>query len=124
MSCADLNLLDVDLAYILLRSVTVKEMWLHHFTPESKQQIHIPHFHLPKAKTVQSTEKAKMAVFWDADSILMVDYLQKVQTISDIYMYKYYVSPLHRQFWKKYSKILKLCDKLSKVIKDNSCSLP
>ena len=38
MSRANLNFLNTDPDTFLLRFVTVGETWIHHFTPESKQQ--------------------------------------------------------------------------------------
>ena len=62
------------------------ETWVHHFTPEAKQQSKQwkhPVSSLPKkAKTVPSAGKVMASVFWDADGILLIDYLQKGQTIN------------------------------------------
>ena len=65
------------------------ETWVHHFTPEAKQQSKQwkhPGSPLPKkAKTVPSAGKVMASVFWDADGILLIDYLQKGQTIDGTY---------------------------------------
>ena len=63
--------------------------WGHHFTPEAKQQSkQWKHPGSPppkKAKTVPSAGKVMASVFWDADGILLIDYLQKGQTINGTY---------------------------------------
>ena len=65
------------------------ETWVHHFTPEAKQQSkQWKHPGSPppkKAKTVPSAGKVMASVFWDADGILLTDYLQKGQTINGTY---------------------------------------
>jgi hypothetical protein len=57
------------------------ETWIHHYTPESKQQskqwteagCSAP----KKTRLVPSAGKVMASVFWDAEDILFVDYLQK-----------------------------------------------
>ena len=65
------------------------ETWVHHFTPEAKQQSkQRKHPGSPppkKAKTIPSAGKVMASVFWDADGILLIDYLQKGQTINGTY---------------------------------------
>ena len=86
LSRANLSLLEADPDNFLQRFVTMDETWVHHFTPESKQQSkQWKHPGSPppkKAKAVPSAGKVMASVFWDADGILMVDYLQKGQTIN------------------------------------------
>ena len=73
----------------LRRFVTVDETWIHHNTPETKQQSKqwtargepVP----KKAKTVLSAGKVMATVFWDAKGILLVDYLEKGKTINGQY---------------------------------------
>ncbi|XP_033222853.1 uncharacterized protein LOC117176706 [Belonocnema kinseyi] len=65
-----------------LRSfVTADEPWIHHNTPETKEQSkqwfssgeHAP----KKAKVGLSANKVTATVFWDARGIIQIDYLQK-----------------------------------------------
>jgi hypothetical protein len=59
----------------------VDETWIHHYTPETKQQSKqwigagesVPR----KAKTVPSAGKVMAAVFWDSRGVVLIDYLQK-----------------------------------------------
>lgn len=89
LSRANLNLFEEDPANFLQRFVTMDETWVHHFTPEAKQQSkQWKHPGSPppkKAKTVPSAGKVMASVFWDADGILLIDYLQKGQTINGTY---------------------------------------
>ena len=100
LSCMNLNLFEEDPANFLKRFVTMDETWVHHFTPEAKQQSKQwkhPGSPPPKrAKTVPSAGKVMASVFWDADGILLIDYLQKGQTINGTY----YASLL-TQLWEK-----------------------
>ena len=74
----------------LRRFITVDEIWIHHFTPETKEQSKqwtSPDEPAPKkVKTVKLTGKVVMAtVFWDARGIIHIDYLPLKQTINDDY---------------------------------------
>ena len=86
LSRTNLNLFEEDPANFLKRFVTMDETWVHHFTPEAKQQSkQWKHPGSPppkKAKTVPSAGKVMASLFWDADGILLIDYLQKGQTIN------------------------------------------
>ena len=79
----------------LRRYITVDETWIHHYTPETKQQS-IQAFEgeraLKKAKTVKSASKVMATIFSDARGISYTDYLEKGQTITGAY----YASLLHR----------------------------
>ena len=85
----NLSLFEEDPANFLKRFVTMDETWVHHFTAEAKQQSkQWKHPGLPppkKAKTVPSAGKVMTSVFWDADGIMLIDYLQKGQTINGTY---------------------------------------
>ena len=71
------------------RVFTIDETWVHHYTPESKQQSKqwkksdepTP----KKAKAILSAGKVMASVFWDARGVIMVDYLSKGQTINSTY---------------------------------------
>src|SRR5436190_5083057 len=73
----------------LRRLITVDETWIHHFTPETKEQSKqwtakgepTP----KKAKTVLSAGKVMATVFWDSHGIVLIDYLEKGKTITGTY---------------------------------------
>lgn len=71
------------------RLITVDETWIHHYTPETKEQskqwISKGEPAPKKAKTVKSANKVMATVFWDACGIIHIDYLQKGQTITGQY---------------------------------------
>jgi histone-lysine N-methyltransferase SETMAR len=66
------------------RFITMDETWIHHYTPESKQQSEpwteagcsAP----KKTRSVPSAGKVMESVFWDAEGILCIDYLEKGKT--------------------------------------------
>ena len=61
------------------------ETWLHYYTPESKRQsaewTAVGEPNPKRAKTKQSAGKVMASVFWDANGIIFIDYLQKGTTI-------------------------------------------
>ena len=71
------------------RFITMDETWIHHYTPESKQQskqwteagCSAP----KKTRSVPSAGKVMASVFWDAEGILFIDYLEKGKTITGEY---------------------------------------
>lgn len=73
----------------LRRFVTVDETWIHHYTPEMKEQSKqwtSPGEPAPKkAKTVPSAGKVMATVFWDSRGIIFTDYLEKGRTITGQY---------------------------------------
>jgi hypothetical protein len=66
--------------------IMMDETWIHHYTPQSKQQSNqcteagcsAPQ----KTRLVPSAEKAMASVFWDAEGILFIDYFEKGKTIT------------------------------------------
>jgi len=78
------------------RFITMAETWIHHYTPESKQQskqwteagCSAP----KKTRSVPSAGKVMASVFWDAEGILFIDYLERGKTITG----EYYSSLLTR----------------------------
>jgi len=68
---------------------TVIETWIHHYTPESKQQTKLwteAGCSAPKmTRSVPSARKFMASVFWDAESILFIDYLERGTTITGEY---------------------------------------
>jgi histone-lysine N-methyltransferase SETMAR len=69
--------------------ITLDETWIHHYTPESKQQskqwteagCSAP----KKTGLVSSAGKVMALVFWDAEGILFIVYFEKVKTITGEY---------------------------------------
>jgi len=69
------------------------EAWIHHYTPESKQQskqwteagCSAP----KKTRLVPSAGKVMASVFWDAEGILCIDYLEKGKTITGEYYFNF-----------------------------------
>lgn len=73
----------------LRRFVTVDETWIHHYTPETKNQSKqwtSANERAPKkAKTVNSAGKVMATVFWDSQGVIYIDYLEKGKTINGPY---------------------------------------
>jgi len=67
------------------RCITMDETWIHHYTPESRQQskqwteagCSAP----KKTSSVPPAGKVMASVFWDAEGILFTDYFEKGKTI-------------------------------------------
>jgi histone-lysine N-methyltransferase SETMAR len=63
------------------RLITMDETWIHHYIPESKQlsnQWTEAGCSGPKkTRSVPSAGKIMASVFWDAEGILFIDYLEK-----------------------------------------------
>lgn len=80
----------------LRRFVTMDETWIHHYTPETKQQSKQWTARgepaSKKAKCVPSAGKVMASVFWNAKGILLIDYLEKGKTITG----EYYASLLEK----------------------------
>ena len=73
----------------LLFLVTVDETWVHYYEPENKAQSRQsvgPGSSRPKKfKTQPSAGKVMATVFWDAQGVIMLDFLAKKGTISGAY---------------------------------------
>ena len=75
--------------FVRRRFITMDETWIHHYTPESKQQskqwtkagCSAP----KKTRSVPSAGKVMASVFWDAEGILFIDYLEKGKIITREY---------------------------------------
>uniref|UniRef100_A0A2S2QFV8 Mariner Mos1 transposase n=1 Tax=Sipha flava TaxID=143950 RepID=A0A2S2QFV8_9HEMI len=73
----------------LRRYVTMDETWIHHHTPESNRQsaewtvAGEPRPKRPKSQ--KSAGKVMASVFWDAQGILFIDYLEKGKRINSEY---------------------------------------
>ena len=65
------------------RLVTMDETWLCHYEPETKQQStewrHSGSPHPQKFRGQKSARKVLASIFWDQDSILLIDYLPKAK---------------------------------------------
>ncbi|UYV66917.1 hypothetical protein LAZ67_4003322 [Cordylochernes scorpioides] len=89
LSSDNLALFEANPEKFVNRFVTMDETWAHHFTPESKQQsMQWRHSGSPppkKAKTVPSAGKVMVSVFWDSEGVLLLDSLNKGQTINGNY---------------------------------------
>ena len=72
----------------LSRLVTVDETWVHYYEPEKKAQSRQsvgPGSPRPKFKTQPSAGKVMATVFWDAQGVIMMDFLTKKSTITAAY---------------------------------------
>ena len=73
----------------LSRLVTVDETWVHKYEPENKAQSRQsvgPGSPRPKKfKTQPSAGKVMATVFWDAQGVIMLDFLAKKSTIGAYY---------------------------------------
>jgi histone-lysine N-methyltransferase SETMAR len=91
------------------RFITMDKTWIHYYTLESKQQskqwTEASCSVLKKTRVVPSAGKDMASVFWDAEGILFIDYLEKGKTITGKY----------------YSNLLTRLDKKKIVRKDPVC---
>ena len=89
MSRDNLARFNADPEDFLDRFVTMDETWCHHFTPEtkmmSKQWKHMDSPPPKKARVIQSANTVMASVFWDADGILMIDFLERGRTVTGEY---------------------------------------
>ena len=73
----------------LSRLATVDETWVHYYEPENKTQSRQsvgPGSPRPKKfKTQPSAGKMMATVFWDAQGVIMLDFLAKKSTITGVY---------------------------------------
>jgi len=71
------------------RFITMDETWIHHYTPESKQQskqwIEANCSGPKKTRSVPSAGRVMASVFWNAEGILFIDYLEKGKKITGEY---------------------------------------
>ena len=86
---AILALFHRDHGEFLRRYITVDETWIHHYTPETKEESKQWVFEGDRAqktvKTVKSAGKVMATVSWNARGIIYTDYLEKGQTITGAY---------------------------------------
>ena len=62
--------------------IIMDETWIHHYTPESKQR---SKQWTEACCSGPSAGKVMASVFWDAEGILFIDYLEKGKTITGEY---------------------------------------
>ncbi len=71
------------------RIVTRDETWFHHYNPESKKDsMQWKHIGLPtphKFKVMTSASKIMCTIFWDTESVLLIDYMPPKVTITGPY---------------------------------------
>lgn len=91
-----LDLMSSNMDDFLARIVTQDETWVPHFDPETKEeskQWKHPDSPPPrKFKVVKSAGKVMVTVFWDAQGVLLVDFLEQGHTING----HYYADLLHQ----------------------------
>jgi len=89
LSMEILNKWDEDSEAFLQRIVTGDETWLYQYDPEdkiqSKQWLPRGGSGPVKAKSERSRGKVMATVFWDAEGILLVDFLESKKTITSAY---------------------------------------
>lgn len=80
----------------LRRFITTDETWVHHYTPETKEQskqwVEKGEPAPKKAKTVLSAGKVMATVFWDVRGVIFIDYLPPGRTMNG----EYYAGLLER----------------------------
>ena len=73
----------------LYKFVTMDETWIHNFIPESNWQsakwTATGESHPKQSKMQTSVSKVLASVFWDVQSILFINYLEKGRTINNEY---------------------------------------
>lgn len=88
-SKAILDMYEEDPENFLDNIITGDETWIHYWNPESKQESMqwIKRGEPPpkKFKTQPSAGKVLATFFWDAEGILMIDYMPPKTTITGIY---------------------------------------
>jgi len=89
LSKQNLDLFEDDPDMFAARFVTMDETWVHHFEPEYKRQsMQWKHPFSPtpvKARVAPSAGKVMASIFWDARGVLLLDFLQKGETVTGVY---------------------------------------
>jgi len=96
LSSENLKLMQLDWSLFLKHIVTGDETWIHHYDLESKQQsMQWKHASSPssrKFKMQASAGKIMCTIFWDAEGILLIDFMHQKVTITGVY----YADLLHK----------------------------
>ncbi|UYV65028.1 hypothetical protein LAZ67_3002864 [Cordylochernes scorpioides] len=88
LSSDNLALFEANPEEFVNRFVTMDETWAHHFTSESKQQSmqwRLSGSPPPKKTKTVPSGKVMVSVFWDSEGVLLLDFLNKGQTITGNY---------------------------------------
>ncbi|KAJ8714438.1 hypothetical protein PYW07_002663 [Mythimna separata] len=89
ISRANLEKFQMDKDFFLSRLVTMDKTWIHHFDPETKRESktwkRASSPSLKKFIVSSSAGKVMASVLWDAEGIIIVEYLEKGATIMDSY---------------------------------------
>ena len=89
LSSENLKLMQLDWNLFVKRIVTGDETWIHYYDPESKQQsMQWKHASSPsprKFKVQASAGKIMCTIFWDAEGILLIDFMSQKVTITGVY---------------------------------------
>ena len=85
LSSEYLKLMQLDWNFFLKR-ITGDESWIHHYDPESKQQsMQWKYANSPsprKFKVQASAGKIMCSIFWDAEGMLLIDFMPQKVTIT------------------------------------------
>ena len=89
-SSENLKLMQLDWNLFLKRIVTGDETWIHHYDPERKQQSmqwkHATSLSPWKFIKVQSSAgKVMCTIFWDAEGVLLIDFIPHKVTVTGVY---------------------------------------
>jgi len=89
LSSENLKLMQLDWNLFVKRIVTGDETWIYHDNPESKQQsMQWKHASSPsprKFKVQASAGKIMCTIFWDAEGILLIDFMPQKVTMTGVY---------------------------------------
>jgi hypothetical protein len=88
-SMENLQLMQSNWNLFMQRIVTGDETWTHHYDPDTKQEsMQWKHATSPsprKFKVQPSAGKIMCTVFWDAEGVLLIDYMPHKETITGVY---------------------------------------
>lgn len=88
-SMENLQLMQSNWNLFMQRIVTGDETWIHHYDPDTKQEsMQWKHATSPsprKFKVQPSAGKIMCTVFWDAEGVLLIDYMPHKETITGVY---------------------------------------
>jgi len=77
--------MQLDWNLFLKRIVTGDETWIHHYDPESKQWKHATSPSPWKFKVQASAGKVMCTIFWDAEGVLLIDFMHHKVTVTGVY---------------------------------------
>ena len=95
-SSENLKLMQLDWNLFLKRIITGDETWIHHYDPESKQQrTQWKHATSPsprKFKVQASAGKVMCTIFWDAEGVLLIDFMPHKVTVTGFTTVTYFTN--------------------------------